>query len=96
MKPAFKDVCRKQECINLMQSTCEKVLPCGHPCCGFSGEKKCMPCLDPKCIDKMDPSKKINQNIDDYCTVCQCSGLGQEPCVHLDCGHIFHLGCVKT
>jgi len=63
MKPAFKDVCRKQECINLMQSTCEKVLPCGHPCCGFSGEKKCMPCLDPKCIDKMDPSKKINQNI---------------------------------
>jgi len=38
MKPAFKDVCRKEECIQLMNKSCDKVLQCGHYCCGFVDE----------------------------------------------------------
>jgi hypothetical protein len=38
LKPAFINVCRRAECIDLMNATCDKVNPCGHPCCGFSGE----------------------------------------------------------
>ena len=36
--PAFASVCRKNECIELMNKSCDKVLPCGHACCGFKGE----------------------------------------------------------
>ena len=38
MLPAFKEVCRSADCINLMNNSCEKVLACGHFCCGFRGE----------------------------------------------------------
>jgi E3 ubiquitin-protein ligase MYCBP2 len=96
MKAAFKDVCRKNECFDLMQASCDKLLPCGHPCCGTKGEKKCMPCLEPECIEKMPENKRPKENKEDYCNICYCSGLGQEPCVHLECGHIFHINCVKT
>ena len=51
MKPAFRDVCRKKECFDLMQKSCDKMLPCGHPCKGVAGEKKCLPCLEQECID---------------------------------------------
>lgn len=52
MLPAFKSVCRKGECFELMQKSCEKTLPCGHYCCGTKGEIECMPCLQPECIEK--------------------------------------------
>jgi E3 ubiquitin-protein ligase MYCBP2 len=45
MNPAFKDVCRKPECIEVMNTSCDKVHACGHPCVGFKNEKKCLPCL---------------------------------------------------
>ena len=35
VKPAFKNVCREQACVELMNKTCDKVLECGHPCNGF-------------------------------------------------------------
>jgi len=95
MKAAFKDVCRKNECFDLMQASCDKLLPCGHPCCGTKGEKKCMPCLEPECIEKMPEKLRPKENKDDYCNICFCAGLGQAPCVHLECGHIFHIDCVK-
>ena len=38
MKPAFRDVCRKQECLDLMGKSCDKVHECGHACNGFAGE----------------------------------------------------------
>ena len=77
-----------------MQVSCDKVLACGHPCGGFNGEKKCLPCLEPSCIEKMDKKPKCKK--DDYCPICYAAGFGQEPCVNLDCGHILHLGCVKS
>ena len=96
MKPAFKDVCRKQECFVMMQQSCDKMLPCGHPCCGFAGEKKCLPCLDPECIEKMPEAQRPNCDKDEFCPICYCSAIGQEPSVQLDCGHIMHLNCIKT
>jgi hypothetical protein len=96
MKPAFKDVCRKGECFDLMQKTCDKLLKCGHPCCGSAGEKECMPCLQTECIDKMPEASKPKKNIDDFCSICYCSSLGQEPSLLLKCGHIFHVECVKN
>jgi RCR-type E3 ubiquitin transferase len=56
MAPAFKDVCRSPVCIDLMSKTCDKVQECGHPCCGFKEEQKCLPCLDVACVEK-DESK---------------------------------------
>lgn len=52
VKPAFKDVCRQQPCIELMGKCCDKILHCGHPCCGFKGEDQCLPCLDEACVAK--------------------------------------------
>ena len=95
MKPAFKNVCRKQECFNMMQQSCDKTLACGHPCCGLSGEKTCLPCLDPECVENMD-APKLSCTSEDYCPICYCSAIGQEPSVRLDCGHIMHFNCVKT
>lgn len=48
---AFQDVCRKPECIKMMQESCSKVHPCGHACKGFAKEAVCLPCLEPDCID---------------------------------------------
>lgn len=94
MEPAFRDVCRKPDCFTLMQKSCNKLLPCGHPCRGVAGETQCMPCLEPECIEKMDPAKRPNVCADDFCTICYATAVGQEPCVMLDCGHIQHFECV--
>jgi hypothetical protein len=39
MKPAFQNVCRSQECTDIMATSCDKMLACGHPCGGFNGEE---------------------------------------------------------
>lgn len=95
MKPAFRNVCRKGECFNEMQKSCDKILPCGHHCIGSAGEKQCMPCLEPECIEKMPEKNRPNVNKDDYCSICYCAALGQQPCVQLGCNHIFHVDCLK-
>ena len=51
MKPAFRDVCRKADCFNHMQKSCDKMHGCGHPCKGTAGERVCLPCLEPECIE---------------------------------------------
>lgn len=38
LKPAFTNVCRKPDCIELMNKSCEKMLECGHACVGFKNE----------------------------------------------------------
>lgn len=51
MKPAFKDVCRKPECIDLMNKSCEKLHDgCKHACSGFKDERQCLPCLNEECV----------------------------------------------
>lgn len=48
---AFADVCKKNECQELVKDCCDKTLPCGHICHGFRGEKHCLPCLNPACAE---------------------------------------------
>jgi hypothetical protein len=52
-----------------MNKNCDKVLPCGHICCGFKEEGKCLPCLDADCVKK---NKKLTMEKtgDDFCTIC--------------------------
>jgi len=35
---AFKDVCQKDECRNMIGQSCDKIHQCGHPCKGFKNE----------------------------------------------------------
>ena len=93
LKPAFANVCRNDECIEKMNMSCDKMLPCGHPCCGSKDEAVCMPCLEPECVEK-NPELTRGKNADDYCIICYTSGLGEAPCVKLDCNHIFHVSCI--
>jgi hypothetical protein len=74
MVPAFRDVCRKSECIDLMNQCCDKMLQCGHACQGFKGEPKCLPCLNPECVEK-NPSLTLDQNCDEFCTICYTGSL---------------------
>ena len=67
--PAFANVCRNPDCIGIMNTNCDKKLPCGHFCCGFSGEKICLPCLDEECVNK-NPERTLDKKGDDYCIIC--------------------------
>jgi hypothetical protein len=69
MKPAFTNVCRSQECTELMAHSCDKIHACGHPCCGFANEEKCMPCLSEECVEK-DSHATLGKKSDDYCIIC--------------------------
>ena len=92
MEPAFKEVCRSQTCIEQMNNSCSKVKACGHVCCGFKNETKCLPCLDPACVEK-NPDITKGKTGDDYC-FCFVEGLAQAPSVQLKCGHLFHIHCI--
>ena len=94
-KPAFKDVCDQEECVDLMNKSCDKVLPCGHLCCGFRGEEQCLPCLNEECVDKNE-ALTLSENADSYCVICYVSALGEQPCVQLSCKHIFHVDCLMS
>lgn len=87
------DVCAKKECKYLKSLSCDKRLACGHPCRGFRNEGKCLPCLDPECKDKV-VGLLADTDADTFCSICWVSGLGAEPCVMLECKHVFHLGCI--
>lgn len=67
--PAFKDVCNKKDCIQLMKQSCTKIHPCGHYCCGYANEVKCLPCLHEDCVAK-NPKPTNDNNADSYCIIC--------------------------
>jgi len=52
-----------------------------------------MPCIHPECAEKH-PEATLGQTTEDYCTICYVQGLGEKPCVQLDCKHIFHFDCI--
>jgi E3 ubiquitin-protein ligase MYCBP2 len=60
----------------MMFQTCDKILNCGHPCCGFEEEEECLPCLHSECIAKMGKNNKIYQKISDFCKFCKSEKLG--------------------
>ena len=69
---------------------CGQELDCGHTCGGCKGEtnEDHLPCLEVECRSG-DKSTKL-----DNCQVCS-HALGDEPCMELDCGHVFHAGCIR-
>jgi E3 ubiquitin-protein ligase MYCBP2 len=63
-------------------NVCKKVtLDCEHYNHGFNEYDLCLKC---------------NGIYDDYCGICITDKLRTGPCIELDCGHIFHLQCVKN
>ncbi|CDW75269.1 e3 ubiquitin-protein ligase [Stylonychia lemnae] len=92
--PAFQEVCRKVQCKEMMEKSCDKINEeCKHPCCGFKDEVICLPCLKEDCVKK-DPSKTLECNGNDYCTICYVEQLDTRHCIQLECKHIFHLDCM--
>ena len=98
---AFRDVCRKPDCIALMQKSCNKTHPCGHNCKGFRGESQCLPCIDRGCIEEFNKGRPpqtqmfVDYADTDVCNICWVSGLGDEPSMMLGCRHIFHVVCIE-
>jgi len=84
-------VCDSEECQTKKQSSCNKILKCGHNCIGIINESKCEPCIDIKCFEK---NKYQNSN-EDLCNICWVESLKSGPCITLKCGHIFHQCCVE-
>ena len=72
--PAFKDVCRSQECEKMMEKTCNKMLACDHACCGFKDEVECLPCLNSECVKK-DETKTLSLCGEEFCSICYVDGL---------------------
>lgn len=70
---------------------CRRQLQCGHVCAGYTGEPLCPSCLTPGCRC----GKKGYQTGHDHCVICF-DHLAVSPFIELQCGHIFHLHCVRT
>ena len=92
---ALMNGCNSPDCVKLMKQACDKTLPCGHLCYGFKGEKQCLPCLNEDCVKK-NPGLTKGQQEGDFCAICQISGIGDEPSVITECGHIYHAGCLLS
>ena len=86
------DVCNNPDCIARFNSSCKKILPCGHKCFGCKGETKCPPCLIPDCKGF---GNLFDQDGDSYCNICFTEGLGQAPVLLLSCNHYVHYHCLK-
>lgn len=71
---------------------------CGHYCFGNQNDvryKSHPPCLFPECVKK-DPSKTHGEDKDSFCCICFTDELAEKPVIYLECGHIFHEGCLQT
>lgn len=78
-------MCSSPDCETLAEEACGKIKACGHACGGVRGESQCMPCFS-GCDCPMPPPSDP----------CMCSeALSSAPAVRLDCGHVFHGGCMR-
>jgi len=92
--PAFDGlICNSSACLDLRELACSRTLPCGHACAGVRGEEVCPPCLT--CGNDADGEiSPLNVIGEDLCSYCF-DTLNAEPCVVLDCQHVFHFQCLK-
>ena len=81
-------VCDDEECRAKMARACVQRLPCGHQCIGCRDEETCMPC-----VYGCQPDHGISAY--DKCRICSAEDLCEGPCVQLECGHVFHYGCIE-
>jgi hypothetical protein len=66
---AFENVCMSEVCVLKMEESCDKMLPCGNPCCGVAGETTCFGSI----VSGMGPDgEKVERmpDAEDYCRVC--------------------------
>lgn len=87
---AFLSVCSSEECLAKLEISCDKILECGHACCGIRNEAECLPCL--RCVSD---SSNLTQDADDFCMICWSESLGNAPSIKIDCGHVFHYTCIR-
>ena len=92
---SFNDVWDNPQCQDTINECCQKTHECGHPCKGFFGEEKCLPCLHPDCVET-NPDATLDENDESFCSICFISGLGDSPSIQLGCKHIFHVDCIKN
>ena len=62
-----------------MGTACDKIHKCGHFCGGIRGEKKCLPCLKPECVEIHKKTLEVDE--DSFCNICYITGLGSSPSV---------------
>jgi len=89
---SLEDICNNSLCLQKRDRACLHMLPCGHPCPGIRNDQRCMPCLYPNCEAYL---KEMHQTCNDFCNICFTENLGANPCIQLDCGHIFHHRCIN-
>jgi len=68
------------ERIKMESMVAEEAVPGLEPSAG-----SCLPCLH--CDLK---------TADEYCLICYCDSLSAQPCIQLQCGHVFHAACVRA
>jgi len=90
--PGIENVCTSDECLEKRKGSCTILHECGHPCLGVKNEKTHLPCLQSDC-PSCPAEEKVNA--DDFCNICWIESIGSAPSVKLDCGHTFHMQCVR-
>jgi len=90
--PTLELCCNDEDCLQARELSCEKMLPCGHPCGGVRGEGTCLPCLHCGPAEGEEP---LLQDADDFCVVCYTYAISHQPAIRLECGHIIHYACVR-
>ena len=88
-------VCESTDCQELFKLSCHKQHSCGHACGGVANEATCLPCLR-GCDQEALRQLKITQDHEDQCMICFTSAISEEPCMRLQCGHLFHFRCTQT
>ena len=85
-------VCGQDECVELLEKVCGKMLECGHACGGIRNEEECLPCLH-GC--KSSQLTGLKQDADDMCMICFTEALSKAPAIQLACEHVFHHHCCQ-
>jgi len=97
-KDPLRMVCSK--CREKENSCLDKTHECGHPVIWHNSmpSSKSMPaCIMPKCVETraQTTGEDIQITAEDFCAICWVEELGAQPCLKLNCGHVFHAECVK-